>query len=201
MTLSGDITEEYIGTNKEFKYTYLKTDQRSKFKESDLFNDKSDLIIGVDTEGFTKGHVYMVIDDIRVDGRLLFARHTELRKKWEISNGIFVRLKGLPKENKQKLLELVASEETVRDLTCVASACKIIFEYGGLNGPGKEYLFPSDLLKYILDKNHELSNNPNRLKFEIFTLNSDAATVLKNLPTWFNVFPRVLQSILDPRNW
>ncbi len=201
MTLSGEKTEEYIGTNKEIKYTYLKTDQRKRFKESDLFKDGSDLIIGIDTEGYTKGHVYMIIDNVRTDGRLLFAQHTKQKEKWEISNGIFVRLKGLPEENKQKLYELIASEEVVRDLTCVAATCKIIFDYGGLNGPGKEFLFPSGLLKYVLDKNHNLSKNPNSLKFEIFTLNADAEYVLKNLPTWWNVFPRILQVYLDPKNW
>lgn len=180
-------------------YVYLKS-KKGTVKESDLFTDTSDLILGIDTNGNTRGHVYMIVNNKRVDGHILYTAQTETHEDWSLSKGLFIRIKGLPEKNKQKLLQWAQSEDSVRGMTCVAVACKILFKKANLiKAPKKDFWFPSDIFEFIVD--HGLYGHKNKkLDIEIYTLNQKAEDVLANLPTW-NTLPKLFFMLFDPKTW
>lgn len=199
--LKSSRAEKYINTTvkKDLNYTFIKTDQRRKLTESDLFNDKSDFILGIDTEGHTRGHVYMIINDVRVDGHILFAAQTETKTKWELSNGLFIRYKGLSAEGKQQLIDWINSDNNTRGMTCVAVACKLLFDKAGLNGPRKSFWFPSEILEYVLNNESSITRQ-NTASIEFYTINYKAEYVLRNLPKW-STLPKLFFMLFDPRTW
>lgn len=81
------------------KYVSIKTVNGQAYTEDELFNDKSDLIIGIDTTGKTKGHMYLIINGVaRVDGRMFYAPSTVDQKNLYLSDGLILRYKIFPRK-------------------------------------------------------------------------------------------------------
>jgi hypothetical protein len=169
--------------------------------EKEVFKDESDLIIGIDATGNTHGHLYMIINGVRVDGRMFFGAHSEAEKNWRISDGLVIRYKNLPAKEKAALLKWLQSDEIVKAATCVQAACKILYDIAGFsNAPKRNFLFPSSFLSH-LNEYGILGENGQRLFPEIYTINRDARTFWDELPTVGTVPFFLFKVLLDPYTW
>ncbi len=185
---------------KSLDYIYLKTKKRTNIKESDLFSDTSDIIIGIDTTGYTRGHVYMIVNNKRVDGHILYAAQTERTENWSLSNGLFFRIKNLPEKNKRELMEWASSADSVRGMTCVTVACHVLFGKAKLiKGPKDELWFPSEIINFIVNRGL-YGHKEQKVDVEVYSLNKKADVVLKDLPRW-GTLPGLFFMLFDPKTW
>ncbi len=198
-SLSKEVVEEELGTEKAIDYIAIKTDLRKKVQEEDLFNDQSDVILGIDTTGYTKGHVYMIISNKRIDGHILFAAQTEVENTYTLSRGLFIRIKNLPEANKKRLLKWATSGNATRAATCVAVACKFLFQRAGLKGPKSYFWFPSEILGFIVEKGL-IGTKKQKATIEIYTLNEKLDKIIDGLPTWLSI-PKLFFMLFDRKTW
>ncbi len=184
--LSAERMQAATGVAKPLKYTAIETVDGIKFSESDLFKSTSDLIIGVDVEGHTRGHTYLKIEKTRVDGRMFYRPHSVENESSVLSPGLIIRFKNIPEANKEALREWLDKSEVLKAPTCVAFACTVLYKFGGFeNGPGgifRRYWFPSSLLKHLA-VNGLVGADGHPIEFEIYTLNSDISRFWKDLPS------------------
>ncbi|MBX3039733.1 MAG: hypothetical protein KF789_03360 [Bdellovibrionaceae bacterium] len=192
-------SQSEFGVARELRYTEIKTKDGKEFGEMDLFNDPSDLIIGIDVNGNTQGHMYFVINNERVDGRMFFAGYTK-DANWLISRGMVVRYTGLSAGDKLALANLLKAEPTVKGASCVAVACKFLFEMGPLEGISKTHVFPSKFLE-VLAQNGIRGTDGKRLTPEIVVINSEARQFWNNLPSWVTVPKFIFKVLFDPYTW
>ncbi len=198
-SLPKEIVEAELGTEKPIDYIAIKTDLRKKVQEEDLFTDQSDVILGIDTAGYTKGHMYMIINNMRIDGHILFAAPTEVKKNYTLSRGLFIRIKNLPEANKKRLQNWVSSGKATRAVTCVAVACKFLFEKAGLKGPKSYFWFPSEILGFIVEKGL-IGTKKQKASIEIYTLNEKLDKIIEELPTWLTL-PKLFFMLFDRKTW
>ncbi len=195
------VVEKETGAKRTLRITSLKTKGGAKFSELEIFNDQSDLIIGIDITGNTQGHTYLIVNGTRVDGRMFFAAHTEMEEGWDLSNGLIVRYKNLPPENKAALLEWLNGDETLHVPTCVAAACKILFKEADFeNKPSRNYWFPSKLLAHLA-KTGLVGSDGKKIPAEIYTINTDVQKMWNNLPSWKSVPFFIFKVLFDPYTW
>lgn len=200
-TISKEDAEKRLNVHRAFNYTVLLTKNGQNFSEQDLFNDKSDLIIGIDTEGNTQGHTYLIINDKRIDGRMFFALDTVIDEGWTLSKGILLRYKNVPQETKDRLVAWLNSGKTFRTATCVATGCRLLYEIAQFqNPPDHDYWFPSKLLKHIAQTGL-VTKEGVPLTPEIYALNSDITSVWNNLPNAVKVPTFLFQVLFDPYTW
>jgi hypothetical protein len=183
------------------KYTSLKTINGQSYTEAELFNDRSDLIIGVDTTGKTKGHMYLIINGVaRVDGRMFYAPTTVDIKNLELSDGLILRYKNLPPENKQKLLDWLTSSKNVHGPTCVSVGTKIVFNIADLAPGARDYWFPSTFLRYLTTTGL-VGTHGEPVKPDIYLINSEIHYFWNNLPRWRTIPKFLFQVLFDPYTW
>jgi hypothetical protein len=185
------------GANRALKYTSVNTVNGKTFPENELFNDKSDLIIGIDTTGNTQGHTYLVIDGVRMDGRMFYQPQTFTPSGWTISKGLIIRYKNIPPETKAKLVAWVKSQEVIKTPTCVAAASIVLFEKADLGNPGKRFWFPSKLLDYLA-LNGLTTPTGIKLQPEVYTINEDIHVFWNGLPTLVRVPSFIFKVLADP---
>ncbi len=200
-----EISEEEIfketGVRRAVEITALETKGGARFSERDIFGDEADLIIGIDVMGNTQGHTYMVVRGVRVDGRMFYAPHTEVKENWTLSQGLVIRYRRLPSANRKALFEWLESEKLIKTPTCVVAACKVLFEEAGFeNPPEKNFWFPSKLLKHLL-KTGLVGDSGERVYPEIYSLNRDVRAIWNNLPDWKAVPSFLLKVLFDPYTW
>jgi hypothetical protein len=189
------------GADRTVAITALKTRDEKRLSETEIFGDTADLVIAIDVMGNTHGHTYLLINGTRVDGRMFYSPHTEVEKDWTISNGLIIRYKNLPPENREALLKWLASDEVLHTATCVEAACKILYEKAGLsNAPRKNFWFPSKLLAHLANRGITGADGK-RVYPEIYTINRDARTVWDNLPNWKAVPKFIFKVFFDPYTW
>ena len=182
-----ETVQKKLKTIRILDYVALQTINQAEFAESKIFLDEpADLIIGIDITGNTQRHMYLLINQGRFDGRLFFAAHTFEATDWVLSNGLIMRYKGIPQSTKQRLIDYLDSEQTIRAPSCVSASCKLLFEKGDLQGPGKWFWFPSTFLRY-LEQNNLKTLDRIIIKPEIYTLNADIHQIWNNLPRWKRV--------------
>ncbi len=196
-----ETVERKIGATRDIEVIEFQTLGEQRFSEKDLFNEPADLIVGIDVMGNTQGHTYLVIDGIRIDGRMFFAPQTEIKEGWTISNGLIIRYKNLPKANKDALKAWLETPTVLRTPTCVAAACQILYDIGRFeNPPPKKYWFPSRLLRHLA-RNGLTGDDGSRILPEIYTVNRDVYKVWSNLPDWKSVPFFIFKVLFDPYTW
>jgi hypothetical protein len=200
-TISTREMKKETGVKRCLPYVALQTQGETLYSEMELFTDNSDLIIGVATTGNTRGHMYLIINGVRMDGRMFFAPQTEETTDWKLSKGLVIRYKNMPPENKQMLADWLATDAIVKGPSCVAVANKILYrETGFIKHDNKIHWFPSTYLKYLAL--HGLQGvNGERLTPEIYTLNADIHDFWNNLPTAIRVPGFIFKVLFDPYTW
>jgi len=194
--------EEKTGVSRTLEYVELRTKGEAEFSEPALFTDNSDLIIGVDVTGNTHGHMYMIINGARYDGRMFWAPSTVKKSDWRINKGLIIRYKGMPEANKQKLIEYMSAEENAtHTATCVAGACTVLYQFSEFGiDPGKLYWFPANYLKYLAE-NGLYGKDGVRLQPTIYTINHDINLFWDNLPTLRKVPSFIFKVLLSRYTW
>jgi hypothetical protein len=186
--------KEIAGVKRFLKVVSIKTVPGEIVTERDLFKDGvSDLIVGIDSEGNTRGHAYLVIKfpngkQVRVDGRL-FRQGYDLTKEddlWKISNGAFIRLRNIDPYHMEKLLDFINNRDQrseVKNWTCVGVACQFLFEIAELiSGPeGRRPWFPSTLLRHVARYGFR-DVYGNQIPVEVYTLNESPDFFWNRLP-------------------
>lgn len=201
VTVPLETVEKKMGANRDIEVIEFRTLDEKRFTEKDLFNESADLIVGIDVMGNTQGHTYLVIDGVRIDGRMFFAPQTEIKEGWTLSNGLIIRYKNLPKANKDALKAWLETPTVLRTPTCVAAACQILYDIGRFeNPPPKKYWFPSRLLKHLA-RNGLTGDDGSRILPEIYTVNRDIFKVWSNLPDWKSVPFFIFKVLFDPYTW
>ncbi len=183
------------GVARTLDYVALTTNDGEKHvPRSQVFAGKpADLIIGIDVTGNTQGHMYLIIDGTRIDGRMFFKGQDESRGDPKISDGLVIAYRNLPEENKRRLIDWVRSDDTIHAPSCVATACRVLYGHGGLtSGPDRpRYWFPSTFLRNIA-QHHLQGADGQQLKPEIYTIDCDIDRFWNNLPTWKSAYKFLL---------
>lgn len=184
--------QDEMGVARQLDYIGLETVNGAKdVPLKDVFPDydkEGDLIVGIDVNGNTQGHMYLIVDGVRIDGRMFFKGHDETSEP-QISNGLAIRYRNIPEPNRTKLLEFVRSSEALKSPSCVATACKILYREAGFESGAKRptHWFPGPYLKTIAE--HGISGESGeRMTPEIYTVNTEVERFWNNLPTWKGVW-------------
>jgi len=210
--------KKITGVKREIQVVELSTvSDETSFLESDLFTDgPADLIIGVDANGNTQGHMYLMIraDDIpsidpelkekqltiRYDGRL-FRRDYQIKANGRLSNGLFLRYKNVPPELRHRILKFWIKGEKNIAWSCVASAVKMLYDIGGFTGkPSRGKFFPSPYLKHLA-RNGLMDSEGNRLIPQIYALNRPAEQFWNRLPDLFKMWSFIIPLLTNPATW
>lgn len=153
--------------------TELFTDGRGPLLEGDLFAERAELTIGLNAASITGMHTYLMVGEIRIDGRLVYLpeRRAESRV---VNDGILVRCVGLPEWHREILLAWVRSKESVKAATCVAVASKILYQIGNLGlAPRRDCWFPAAFFSHLA--HHGLrSRDGNPVELGFYSINRDA---------------------------
>lgn len=194
-------TRKKMGAHRKLPYTKIETPNQAPFHELDIFKEPADLIVAIDVTGNTQGHTYLIIDGTRFDGRMFFAPHTVVKAGWKINRGLVIRYRHVPEENLKALVAWLESEQVMRTPTCVAAACKILYDVANFGGaPKRNYWFPSTFLKNIA-QNRLIGVEGKPLEPEIYTVNSDIRLFWNNLPNWIRVPTFLFKVLFDPYTW
>lgn len=152
-------TEEYVQVfKKDLKYKrYLSTSQISQQEF-----DRSSLYIGINN----RGHVYLIADDLRFDGDLLF-RYT-IKEKRKFSEGIIFKLSSTDDDLATIVKQHLLQNGGPRTMSCSQSICRILNSDNtsieiGLNILNS--LTPNNLLKSLVKRHINFDNN---LKHEFY---------------------------------
>ena len=207
--------QDRLGVAKALQLIELTTADGKARAEAEMFNDgPADLIIGIDVEGNTQGHMYLSIRDdspeaiakgettIRYDGRMFLRPEEVTRKDWTLSNGMILRYRKVPPEIRKKILDFLNAGGIIKEPTCVASACHLLFEVGGFPVTpdfGKPW-FPGTFLQKLASHGL-LAADGQRILPEIYTINRDHETFWNNLPRWKRVLKFILPVIFNPATW
>lgn len=202
-TVDANLFHQHTEVKRPLNYTAIKTCDGKRFSESEMFLEKSDLIIGIDVTGNTKGHMYFIINDessgTRVDGRMFWAGYTT-STEWTISPGLIIRYTGLSPEDKLALIDLLKRDLPLKSATCVGLTCKYLLAEGPLAVDGKIHIFPSIQLQALAE--HGLKGSDGQLlEPEIFTVNSEIDLFWNNLPSWQTVPKFIFKVFFDPYTW
>ncbi len=199
--ISIDETRQKMGAHRNLPYTRVETPNAVPLHELDIFKEPADLIVAIDVTGNTQGHTYLIINGTRFDGRMFFAQHTVQKTDWKINRGLVIRYRHVPEQNLRALVEWLESEQVMRTPTCVAAACKILYDIASFGGaPKRNYWFPSTFLKNIA-KNRLIGVDGKPLEPEIYTINADIRMFWNNLPNWIRVPTFLFKVLFDPYTW
>ncbi|MDB5038707.1 MAG: hypothetical protein JWQ35_2235 [Bacteriovoracaceae bacterium] len=215
-----------MGVRRAFKLGQIKTEPGKRFIETEIFKKPAAFMIGLDVTGNTHGHEYLAASDkgssnerktYAYDGRLFFNLPDVVKGDWHFSDGVIIRAENIPEENRAKLLAyfeaVVARKElktlspskvkklpNVRAATCIASACKVIYNIAGFKNNLGHPWFPSTFLKHLAE--HRLIGADGKpVEFEIYTLNADYKTFWNNLPQLRRIFQYMGPVFRNPETW
>jgi hypothetical protein len=196
-----DELSKATGVQQTISYTSILTKGNQHFSESELFTQTSDLIIGLDNEGNTQGHMYLILNGERFDGRMFRAAATVLQNGWKLSKGLIIRYRGLSQTDKDAVTKWLQSDDDIKAPTCVAAANKLLYGVLGFkNAPKNSYWMPGSYLKYLA-ANGLLNSEGDRLSAEIFVINTDIEQMWTNLPNWMKVPLFIGKVAFDPYTW
>lgn len=182
-------------------FTTLSTLGAKDYNEAELFSNKSDLIIGIDATGNSKGHMYVILDgDTRVDGRLFYLQPLIDKAHWVVSDGMIFRYKNLPPENKKRIISWYSSNPVSRGATCIVAGEKILFDIGELGRSSNHFWFPGEFLDYMTAKGLTDSQGE-KITPEVYLINLEIHSFWSHLPRWKNVPRFLLKTLFDPSSW
>ena len=127
-----------------------------------LFPNKNRVIIGIEKPV----HTFLVVGDIRYDGRLLhLPAAVSYSKSAEIpaSEGVFAELSNLPPETIQKLKQLILEKPKVVSLTCTNAVHTILTQAGiTVNVPNSgEFMDSGEFMKHLAENHLAVKNHGN----------------------------------------
>ena len=171
----------------------IRTQKKKRvFREEEIFTDSSDVTLGIDVTGFSKGHMYLIVSPkrkgkskFRWDGRLGF-RKDRLSFFPVLKEGLVIRYKGVPESHLNNMHEFVTSKLKIRAATCVASTCKLLFDIGRLEGypSNSKTWFPHTFLMKLI-QSELVTQDGITIKPEIYTINRKYEEFWEALPRWY----------------
>jgi hypothetical protein len=222
VTVNPSEAAKRMGVSREFEIIQIQTKEGERLQEREVFTKPADLIIAFDSTGNTQGHMYLGIRGVngefqsyRYDGRLFFRDPDVTPNTWRLSDGLAIRYESIPEFHRRKMLETIdrllepsppvgssAKKFTIRAPTCVASACRLLYEFGLFKTDiqGKFPWFPSTFLRHLA-RTGLVTQEGTRLTPQIYTINRDYKIFWNRLPNWWRTILFIVPVMLKPQTW